>query len=165
VTVVLRPLERGDLAALRSWVPDEDALVRFAGNYFSWPLDDPQLDVHVASAGPRRLVLAALDGDGAFVGHATLTVQPGGVGHLGGIIVDPGRRGEGLGRALVGALVQRGFGELGLHRLQLWVDPGNAAAIASYEAAGFVGEGVARESVATSRGRRDSMLMGLLRDD
>lgn len=51
--------------------------------------------------------------------------------------VAPERRGEGLGRALLGAVIVWA-GERGATRAELEVNPSQAAAVALYESAGFV---------------------------
>jgi RimJ/RimL family protein N-acetyltransferase len=61
-----------------------------------------------------------------------------------GFVVDPARRGEGIGRRLVDAAVREASAR-GARRLTLRVLAPNAAARAVYDAAGFVVEGVLRE--------------------
>lgn len=81
------------------------------------------------------------------------------------IIVDPARRGEGLCRALVGELLRRGFGELGLRRIDLRVYAHNSAAERCYTTAGFVREGVLRQATLVDGMLWDVVLMGLLREE
>lgn len=56
------------------------------------------------------------------------------------LFVEPGARGAGLGRALVARAVERAR-ERGCRRLELDVADDNAAALALYQAAGFVDRG------------------------
>lgn len=56
---------------------------------------------------------------------------------IGHVIIDPARRGQGLGRALTDALIHRAFKIEGAHRLTLVVFPENAAAVQCYRSAGF----------------------------
>jgi ribosomal protein S18 acetylase RimI-like enzyme len=61
------------------------------------------------------------------------------------------------------ALIDYGFGELGLHRIGLHVSPGNERAIKSYEKCGFTHEGRMR-SYRRRRGEIvDDVLMSILR--
>ena len=76
----------------------------------------------------RGPIWGAFDGE-VLVGH--LALEPGWIEHL---YVEPSRRGEGIGRALV-QLAQREQGDLQLHTYQA-----NARARRLYEAAGFVAE-------------------------
>ena len=82
---------------------DEDAVVALwhaAG--LTRPWNDPAADLDRALAGPSSTVLAATDGP-----VLTGTVMVGHDGHRGWLYylaVDPARRGEGIGRALVAVL-------------------------------------------------------------
>jgi len=98
------------------------------------PWNDPGADLSRALSGPASTVLAALDGDvltgTAMVGHD---------GHRGWVYylaVRSDRRGEGLGRALMGAceqwLVQRQ-----VPKVNLMVRATNTAVVGFYEALGF----------------------------
>jgi RimJ/RimL family protein N-acetyltransferase len=60
---------------------------------------------------------------------------------LGHLIVDPERRGRGLGVRLVELLIQRGFQHLGARRISLVVFTDNLVAQRSYRAAGMREEG------------------------
>lgn len=90
-------------------------------------------------ANPRSVVLVA-DVDGVPVGWAVglLRETPAGTrGRVYGLAVDPEARGLGLGRALLRRLLAALRGA-GATRIGLEVREGNAAAIALYEAHGFV---------------------------
>ncbi|GGY04874.1 GNAT family N-acetyltransferase [Paludibacterium paludis] len=71
--------------------------------------------------------------------------------------------GKGLMREAASAMLDYGFGELGLNRSEAGVDPGNAASIALLERLGFVREGVLREHWAVGDTLADSVIYGLLR--
>jgi RimJ/RimL family protein N-acetyltransferase/N-acetylglutamate synthase-like GNAT family acetyltransferase len=164
----LRGLKPQDCETLLSWIPSADALFQWSGPWdFTWPLTLEQLVRDLDGASDRRLVLAAVDEPGGeLVGHVMLTVwPPHGFGLIGRVLVDPGRRGAGLGTALMREVARFAFDELGLHRLQLAVYDFNAAAIACYEAVGFVIEGRLRDSARGTRGYWSAYVMGLLEDD
>jgi RimJ/RimL family protein N-acetyltransferase len=59
-------------------------------------------------------------------------------------------------------IVDYGFRELGLHRIQLGVTPFNPAGIRAYEKAGFTEEGRLRESVMHDGRWYDEILMSIL---
>jgi RimJ/RimL family protein N-acetyltransferase len=59
---------------------------------------------------------------------------------LGHLIVDPLRRGQGLGAVLTRLLVQRATTTLGARRISLVVFPENKAAVRCYQQAGFQSE-------------------------
>jgi RimJ/RimL family protein N-acetyltransferase len=149
---------------LLSWIPSADALFQWSGPWdFRWPLDRLQLRRDLERAGEDRRVFAAADTRDELVGHAMLTVQPEHrLGVIGRVLIDPARRGEGLGSALIQEIVRVGFDALGLHRLQLGVYDFNLGAIACYERAGFVIEGRMRDSTRGSAGYWSGYLMALL---
>jgi RimJ/RimL family protein N-acetyltransferase len=168
--LTLRALETEDCDVLESWITSADALFQWSGPWdFRWPLDRGRLrrDLAGAGAGERRRLLAAVDdGSGMLVGHAMLTIQPEHrLGVIGRVLIDPARRGRGLGVALMHEVVRVAFERLGLHRLQLAVYDFNVAAIAAYERAGFVIEGRFRDSTLGSGGYGNSYVMALLEDE
>jgi RimJ/RimL family protein N-acetyltransferase len=70
--------------------------------------------------------------------------------------------GRGYGTDAVRVIVDYGFREVGLHRIQLGVAPFNPAGIRAYEKAGFVEEGRYRESVLHDGRWYDEVLMSIL---
>src|SRR5262249_45205740 len=77
----------------------------------------------------------------------------------------PEARGRGVGTAAMRLLVDFGFVRRNLHRIHLQAIASNAAALRSYEKAGFVVEGRLREH-AWVRGRyEDIVLMAILRSE
>ena len=70
--------------------------------------------------------------------------------------------GRGYGTDAVRVIVDYGFREMGLHRIQLSVAPYNPAGIRAYEKAGFVEEGRHRESVLHDGRWYDEVLMSIL---
>jgi RimJ/RimL family protein N-acetyltransferase len=70
--------------------------------------------------------------------------------------------GRGYGTDAVRVIVNYGFREMGLHRIQLSVAPFNPAGIRAYEKAGFVEEGRHRESVLHDGRWYDEVLMSIL---
>jgi RimJ/RimL family protein N-acetyltransferase len=74
-------------------------------------------------------------------------------------------RNKGFGTDAMRALLRWAFREYNLHRVELSVDPANAAAIRVYEKLGFVREGCRREAHFTDGRFIDDMQMGLLRRD
>jgi diamine N-acetyltransferase len=75
------------------------------------------------------------------------------------IVLQTAGQGQGLGRASVRLLVQMAFRDLGAHRFWLDVKSRNTRAQALYRSEGFVEEGRLRESVTTSDGGYDSLIV------
>jgi RimJ/RimL family protein N-acetyltransferase len=74
-------------------------------------------------------------------------------------------RGKGYGTKAMKLLLDYGFRELKLHRIQLQVIEFNKGAIVLYEKFGFKKEGVFREFVLREGKRYDLLLYGLLKDE
>ena len=80
------------------------------------------------------------------------------------ILIDPAQRGKGFGKALVHALLVRGFDEMKLRRIDLRVYAHNAAAIRCYTSEGFVREGVLRQATRVEGVLWDVVLMAHFRE-
>jgi RimJ/RimL family protein N-acetyltransferase len=116
------------------------------------------------SAQPDRLDLAVTDrATGRLVGevvlydwdpvHRSCTFRT---------LVGPEGRGRGLGTEAVRLIVGHGFESLGLHRIALDLFSHNHRARRVYEKAGFVEEGVTRQSVLRDGQWYDQTLMSVL---
>jgi RimJ/RimL family protein N-acetyltransferase len=149
---------RGELVTLRA-VEREDVEVLHGidAAYETWP------EVSYAPYAPKSLdeVLKAFDGE--LVGTCCFWgIDPHNRrAHL-GIGLAEAHRGRGIGTDACRVLLHHGFVDRGLHRVQLEVLATNAAAIRSYEKAGFREDGRMRES-AWVRGRFvDEVYMSVL---
>lgn len=113
-------------------------------------------------------VLVAVDDDGTVLGYVRVH-QPiplpshAHVLEVGGLAVDPARRGGGIGRALVDGAVAEAR-RRGARKLTLRVFAPNTGARRIYEAAGFEVEGVLRREFAVEGGEVDDVLMALFLD-
>ena len=74
-------------------------------------------------------------------------------------------RGKGYGKETMKLLLDYGFNNMGLHRIQLNVLEYNISAIGLYEKSGFKKEGVFREFVLRDNKRYDLLLYGLLKSE
>lgn len=99
--VELRATTFADAELVSSWVSSPEELLTFAGPKLHFPLD-PQalLDTSLEGWQVRSLFF-----EGRLVGTGSFTLRDGAV-HLGRLMVDPQRRGEGLGRVLVTELLE-----------------------------------------------------------
>jgi RimJ/RimL family protein N-acetyltransferase len=113
----------------------------------------------IASAESDHLMI---DADGEPAGYAIYLD----VGHAFGSLqlkrLVVGRRGEGIGKAALGQIVQRGFALHGAHRVWLDMVTTNEPARRLYEATGFVEEGVLREVWANEEGVQSLAVMSIL---
>ncbi len=145
----LRPFDRPDFGRLLAWIDSPESLMLWGGPFFRFPLDAAQLEAYRASAegesSPRR-IYTACDANGGRVGHIELNDIDGHSARLSRVLIDPARRGQGFGRAMVRPILRLAFAELRLHRVDLLVFDFNRAAIRCYEAEGFVHEGHLRDA-------------------
>ncbi|KPI27183.1 GCN5-related N-acetyltransferase [Actinobacteria bacterium OK074] len=77
-------------------------------------------------------------------------------------LLGPRGRGRGIGTEATRLVVGYGFGQLGLHRVQLAVWGHNRRALRVYEKAGFVVEGVRREVQVRDGAWADEVVMAVL---
>jgi ribosomal protein S18 acetylase RimI-like enzyme len=98
------------------------------------PWNDPVADIALARKGPNSTILLGREDErivaSAMVGHE---------GHRGWVYyvaVDPDRRGQGLGRAIMNA-AEEWLRQAGIAKLQLLVRQDNAKASAFYETIGY----------------------------
>lgn len=73
--------------------------------------------------------------------------------------------GEGYGKAMMRAVVDRAFVETDVHRLWIGCFPDNLMARRAYESVGFVAEGTARGSAFFHGEHRDELVLSLLRPE
>ena len=104
--------------------------------------------------------------EGEFVGMA-MFVQLEHQGRQGeiGYVVAPAARGNGVATRAVRLLTEWGFSELGLERIELWIDTTNAGSERVAERAGYVREGVLRSYWFKEEIRRDFGVWSRLRGD
>jgi RimJ/RimL family protein N-acetyltransferase len=167
----LEPFAPVDFARLLSWVPDEVAMICWAGSIFEWPLTETQLEAYLAPTEehpPTRLVWKALDvASGEAVGHVELNSIDSRHGSttLSRVLIGPPHRGRGLSRAMVAAVLPVAFDDFGLHRVDLRVFEDNEPARCCYESLGFMREGRLREVSLINGEFVDSLVMSLLEDE
>jgi RimJ/RimL family protein N-acetyltransferase len=167
--VTLRPFERGDFDRLIAWAESPEFIFQWAGAIFTYPLDAAQLERYRLLASgdpPTRYIYTALT-EGAPAGHIELSAidRRNSAATLARVLVDPARRGQGIGAAMVTQVLAIGFDALGLHRIDLNVFDFNHAAIACYARAGLVREGLARDARRVGDGWWSVVTMAMLADD
>jgi aminoglycoside 6'-N-acetyltransferase len=135
--VTLRPIDEGDVAALRA-IAETPEVVRWWGRQDDeFPLaDDPQASLFAIVADGRvvGLVQYGEEPDPDYR-HAWIDV-----------FVDPERHGRGLGTDAVRTLARHLLEERGHHRVTIDPAAANEVAIRSYERAGFSRVGVMRKA-------------------
>ena len=148
--ITLREFTRDDIARLIDWVNSggPDFFVRWAGTAFEYPLTEAQLEAHLAEAegaeATRRLFAAVDDASGEVVGHAELSRidrknRSASISRL--LVGEPSARGKGIGAQIVSRVLDVAFGEMSLHRVDLYVLEFHVAALSMYKGLGFKTEG------------------------
>jgi ribosomal-protein-alanine N-acetyltransferase len=132
--IVIRPARSADLATLR-------ALETACFGRDAW--GEQALEGELAGVPDTRCVLVAEGGDASITGYASLLAVAA-TADVQRVAVRPDRRREGIGRALLDALLAQARGR-GCAEALLEVRHDNAAALAMYEAIGF-------EQIARRRG-------------
>jgi RimJ/RimL family protein N-acetyltransferase len=161
----LEPLETQDFPLIRPWI--DPRVFRI----FHEPIDDAQLSrllTKYENERPTSLgfrIVRSSDSEVIGLIHATIDRQNN-LAHIGQIIVgDPRLRRIGIGTASLVQLLRMCFNELGLHRVQLFVDEDNLSAIACYKKVGFKVEGLMREATKIDDGYVSWYSMSILEEE
>jgi RimJ/RimL family protein N-acetyltransferase len=147
----LLPFTEDDIDRLLGWVTSEAEHFLWTASALSFPPAREAFQKLMRDSAERgdRLFFKAVERDsGNVIGHLEL----GAIDlrnrstRIGRVLLAPEARGRGLGEAIMRAGLAKGFDEMGMHRVDLWVFASNARAIACYERAGFRHDGVIREA-------------------
>jgi ribosomal-protein-alanine N-acetyltransferase len=134
----LRPPCPADYITLAMWVPDAPSCLRWAGPKVPFPFEAAQLaELLYVDQSVSYCLAISDDVPVAFAQHWVLT--PGAV-HLGRILVNPGRRGQGLGRVLCTQLIAAALAHTQASCVTLRVYTDNLGARQLYQSLGFVRE-------------------------
>ena len=135
----LRPAMAADYAVLAGWVGSQAAADLFAGAaHLRWPLMPESLPQ--ALAMPQRQDWVLCDARGQMVAFGQHWPRCAGSVHIGRLIVNPAKRGQGFGRCLCQALMTQARADSGCRRVTLRVFRHNSVAVALYRSLGFVAD-------------------------
>jgi RimJ/RimL family protein N-acetyltransferase len=150
--IELKYFEPSDFQRLINWIKTPEFLLQWGGPNFSYPLNDLQLEKHLKNANKDSsdtLIYSVLDkGKREVIGHISLgnTDRKNKSARVGKVLVgDKNVRGKGIGHLMMSEILNVAFDELKLHRVSLGVFDFNLSAIACYEKAGFIKEGLHRD--------------------
>lgn len=123
-------------------------------------------DWHAGYADDRRVVGFVVEVDNQVAGTVELRRTPGrdATGHLSWAIF-PRFRGQGYGAHALRLLVDYAFREVGLVRVEAYIDPRNTASLRTASRAGLRKEGVVRGYEQRGGERTDALLVSRLVDD
>lgn len=160
----IRPLEKRDLPHIYRQKNSRSVMALwFEEPYNSFDELTLLYDRHILDQTERRFVI---EKDNAFAGvvelmeintiHRHAEIQ---------IIIDSKYQGHGLAQAGMKAGIEYGFNVLNLHKIYLFVDAENAAAIHIYKKLGFTEEGCLKQHFFAEGEYHDSYMMGLFSAD
>jgi len=159
---VIRPPTEQDLDALMEFfarVPEGERAF-----FKEQVLDRPTVQTWLGEERGRRGLAVE---DGQVVGYVAVVRLPGWSDHVGEVrlVVDPGHRGHGLGRALARWALAQAL-DCGLRKLYVEVVAEQEGAVAMFGALGFTAEGLLRDHVRDQGGGlRDLVLLAHPVDD
>lgn len=164
--VHLRPLAESDVDDILGWVNDPEIvgnIAAFAGHAFT---RDQELAYIRQVLGSRTDAVWSIveDGTERYLGQTGLHQihDRSKVARLACIIAQRGDMGRGYGSAAIRAVLDHGFGPLGLHKVWLMVFATNHRSRQIYGRLGFVEEGVLREEYFHQGAWHDMVRMSLL---
>jgi len=168
-TVYLRPAERSDLPLFIRWLADAETVHFLAMRApLSMPLEEKWFERMVERQGrdSYHFVICRLDDDLPIgtVGFHEIFWEDG-VASVGIVIGEKKLWGKGYGTDATNAIVDFGFGQLRLERIELDVYAYNERGRRAYETAGFVHEGTLRRAHFDRGQRHDVHRMAILRDE
>ncbi|OGP78501.1 MAG: hypothetical protein A2V86_15630 [Deltaproteobacteria bacterium RBG_16_49_23] len=153
ITIELKPFERIDFSRLTGWIKTPEFLLQWAGPIFNYPLNEPQLEIYLRGSQEdpslRKIYKVMNTADRRVIGHIELNnidLRNKAATVCRVLVGEPSERRKGSGLQMVRKILEIGFDQLGLHRMDLVVFDFNQAAIKCYEKAGFRKEGHIREA-------------------
>lgn len=167
--VRLTAVEKADMPMVRGWYQDTIFLRNYGSNP-AYPLtlaelekrlDQMQTDKNTYSFAIRPVLddrlIGLIEIEGIYWSQRT--------GWLGIAIGEESMRGQGYGIEAMCLILDFGFRELNLHRIQLSVFAYNLPAIALYDKVGFTREGAHRAYLHRDGERHDMIVFGILRHE
>jgi ribosomal-protein-serine acetyltransferase len=164
---ILRRLVLNDLEDLWAVVERERERI---GAWMPWvaltpTIDDERTWLESVCANERSLEGSGVFVDGRYVGAVGLMPGPYGITAEIGYFIDAEHEGRGLVTRAVQALVDIGFGEMGVNRIVIRSGVDNARSRAIPERLGFVFEGVERGGGQGTDGYHDLNVYSMLRSE
>lgn len=135
---MIRKYQPEDFIYLTNWISDPKILFVFAGPSWNFPITIDQINDH-QNKFPHKQLYIGLDDDGIpfaigeIIGHEPNAPR---IGRL--LIGDPAKRGFGLGKKFITALINQCLEVFPTHEICLFVLEENSIAIRAYKNLGFL---------------------------
>ena len=121
---------------LKKWISSESELIQFAGQIFTFPIDQKQVELYLSDS--NRTVFKVENQNNEIIGIAEISTPKENVAKLARILIgEQTMRGKGIGTELINKLTEYGFNRLKKERIILNVYTWNIGAIKCYEKVGF----------------------------
>jgi RimJ/RimL family protein N-acetyltransferase len=120
---------------------DERTFVKWSANHFEYPLTIEQLAAYkkIHDENENRWIVTALDEKGSAIGHILmnkLNLDENSI-HFGHVLVDPLRRGNGIGKEMLKTALIYAFEVFQVSKVTLSVFDNNVQAFHCYKSLGF----------------------------
>lgn len=167
--VYLRELERQDLVLLNQWrnAPDIKSAMGTPERYIALEVEYPWYDSYLKNRATCVRCMIISKETETPVGYIFLkdmdSVAKSAV--LGIMIGEGQHRGKGYGEQAMRRMLEHGFYDYNLNRIELTVLEDNEAAIALYKKLGFVIEGVKRQNCYKKGTYKNTVMMSLLKNE
>ncbi|NOS86469.1 MAG: GNAT family N-acetyltransferase [Ignavibacteria bacterium] len=170
MSIIITYLNRNDLPELLKWAEDERTMLLWCGPVFDFPLTIEQLKSYFSETqkpGPCRLIFKAVDENGKIAGMCELGAisRRNCSASICRVFVDKASRGKGIADKLISFILEYGFTELELIRIELNVYTFNTPAINCYEKLGFKREGLKRKSTKFENEFWDGYVYAILKEE
>ncbi len=149
--MLFMPYQERDEALVRSWIESEKQFYQWSSGVLGpWPLQPGTLNGFYREWKQKRkyMVFCGCDDDMNPVGQMILRYPDGNRRHIrfGFILIDPARRGQGLGRQMLELAIRYSRDFLKAEDVSLGVYTNNPGAVALYEKLGFRATGEVEQS-------------------
>ena len=134
--IELKSFKIKDWKYLRKWISSESELIQFAGQVFTFPIDQKQVELYLSDS--NRTVFKIENENNETVGIAEISIPEENSAKLARILIgEKSMRGKGIGTVLINKLTEYAFNNLKKERIILNVYSWNIGAIKCYEKVGF----------------------------
>lgn len=163
----LRPLEESDLELCMRWINDSEILQFLGRRHPMGRLQEKEwLTNQYKSENHLNLAIVLKDGDRHIGNCGFNSIDLGNRNaHFGILIGEKDAWHQGYGPEAAKLIVEFGFKQLGLHRIELFVFSFNERAQRAYEKVGFVLEGTKRDSYFRNGQFHDTYVMSILESE
>ncbi len=146
--ISLEKFSECDFDRFIGWVDSEELMVQFGGPAFTYPVTHEQLKNYISDKSRKAYRVKDEDSD-KIIGHCELgkiDLQNKSARMSRILVGDKTNRSKGYGKQIIQKLIEVGFKEMKLHRLDLGVFDFNKAAIKCYQACGLEIEGLLKDT-------------------